>query len=425
MSKIICDVCGTAFAETDSQCPICGCAKSPTAQSVTEEISQPAAEKPAGGTYAKGGRYAKNNVKHTPAYAAPKSSERRRRNEDKDEQPQESNKGLVAVVIVLLLAIVMVVVYIGVNVFLNGLTNKPDNDGAKPSTEATDESTEATTLQIPCTDVKLSMATIEFLTENDQTLLNAELTPLDTTDVPVYASLDTTVATVDQNGLVLPVGRGQTTITVICGTVVKECTVICSFGETEPTTEPTEPVPTAPVGFVLKLNTYKDSGEITLSKEGEIATLFREKDGVKPSDIVWTVDDPAVATVENGRVTGVNRGTTTVTAKIGDQVATCLVRCAFDASEPEETTGIVISHTDVTLRTGENFYLSLKNPDGSKVQGIEWTASEEGLVEIDGNNITALEITEKKVIKIYTEHEGVEYACTLYLHPAKQEATEG
>ena len=425
MSKIICDVCGTAFAETENQCPICGCVKSPTAQSVAEEISAPAVEKPAGGTYARGGRYAKNNVKHTPAYAAPKATERRRRNEDKDDQPQESNKGLVAVVIVLLLAIVMVVVYIGVNVFLNGLTSNPEGDSSKPSTEATLESTEATTLQVPCTDVKLSMATIEFLTENDQTLLTVELAPVDTTDVPVYASLDPTVATVDQNGLVLPVGHGQTTITVICGTVVKECTVICSFGEPEPTTEPTQPVPTAPAGFVLKLNTYKDSGEITLSKEGEIATLYREKDGVKPSDIVWTVDDPAVATVENGRVTGVDRGVTTVTAKIGDQVVTCIVRCAFDATAPEETTGIVISHEDVTLRTGQNFNLSLKNPDGSKVQDIEWTASEEGLVEIDGNNITALEITEKKVIRVFTEHDGVEYSCTLYLHPAEQDPTEG
>lgn len=424
MSKVICDVCGTAFPETDSQCPICGCAKTPTAQPVAEETVQPEAEKTAPGTYAKGGRYAKSNTKHTPVYAAPKTTERRRRNDRKEEQPQESNKGLVAVVIVLLLAIVMVVVYIGVSVFLSGLTILPNNDSSNPSTEATTPSTEATVEQVPCTDVKLGMATIEFQSESEQSLLAVELQPGNTTDAVVFASADPKIATVDQNGLVVPVGHGQTVITVTCGQIVKECIVICSFGEPEPTTEPTQPVPTAPAGFVLKLITYKDSGEITLSKEGETATIYRESNGVKASDIIWTVDDPAVATVENGRVTGVDRGTTTVTAMIGDQVVTCLVRCAFDAADPNEEPGITISDKDVTLYAGDTHKLYLQNPDSSNVQDVEWTASEEGLVEIDGNTITVLEITEKKVIKVSTEYEGVTYSCTLRLYPPKQEATE-
>ena len=423
MSKIICDVCGTAFDETDSRCPICGCTKSPNAQRVAEEVSQPETEKPAGGTYAKGGRYAKNNVRRSaPAYAAPKASERRRKNDDKDDEPQGSNKGLVAVVIVLLLAIVMVVVYIGVSVFFNGLTNQPDNNSSKPSTEATTEATEPSLVEIPCTELKLSMGTVEFESENKTTLLTVIPTPEDTTDVLKFESADPTVAVVDQNGVITPIGYGQTTITVTCGNITAECMVICSFGEA-PTTEPTVPQITLPDGFVLELITYKGSGEITLAKEGEIATIYKETLGVKASDITWTVADPAVATVENGRVFGVDRGTTTVTATIGDQVATCLVRCAFDAAEPEETTGITISDTDVTLRTGDVFYLSLKNPDASKVQDVEWTASKEGLVEIDGNKITVLEITENIVITVSAEHEGVTYTCTLRLYPVQQETT--
>lgn len=420
MSKVICDVCGTAFPETDNQCPICGCAKTPTAQPVAEETVQPEAEKTVGGTYAKGGRYAKSNTKHTPAYAASKTSERRRRNDHKDEEPQESNKGLVAVVIVLLLAIVMVVVYIGVSVFLSGLTILPNNDSSNPSTEQTLESTEATTEQVPCTDLKLGSMTIEFEQENQSCYLDVKEEPENTTDKVVFASADSNVATVDQNGLIVPVGHGQTVITVTCGQIVKECIVICSFGEPDPTTEPTKPPVNVPDGFVLELN-RKD---FTLSFEGETWRLFRDTDTVKASDITWTVDDPAIATVVNGVVTGVDRGTTTVTATIGDQVATCIVRCAFDAADPDEEPGITINREDVTLYAGENFYLYLKNPDTSNVQGVEWTASEEGLVEIDGNKITALDITAYKQIEIYTEHEGVTYSCTLRLYPPKQEATE-
>ena len=420
MSKVICDVCGTAFPETDNQCPICGCAKTPTAQPVAEETVRPEAEKTVGGTYAKGGRYAKSNTKHTPAYAASKTSERRRRNDHKDEEPQESNKGLVAVVIVLLLAIVMVVVYIGVSVFLSGLTILPNNDSSNPSTEQTLESTEATTEQVPCTDLKLGSMTIEFEQENQSCYLDVKEEPENTTDKVVFASADSNVATVDQNGLIVPVGHGQTVITVTCGQIVKECIVICSFGEPDPTTEPTKPPVNVPDGFVLELN-RKD---FTLSFEGETWRLFRDTDTVKASDITWTVDDPAIATVVNGVVTGVDRGTTTVTATIGDQVATCIVRCAFDAADPDEEPGITINREDVTLYAGENFYLYLKNPDTSNVQGVEWTASEEGLVEIDGNKITALDITAYKQIEIYTEHEGVTYSCTLRLYPPKQEATE-
>lgn len=420
MSKVICDVCGTAFPETDNQCPICGCAKTPTAQPVAEETVQPEAEKTVGGTYAKGGRYAKSNTKHTPAYAASKTSERRRRNDHKDEEPQESNKGLVAVVIVLLLAIVMVVVYIGVSVFLSGLTILPNNDSSNPSTEQTLESTEATTEQVPCTDLKLGSMTIEFEQENQSCYLDVKEEPENTTDKVVFASADSNVATVDQNGLIVPVGHGQTVITVTCGQIVKECIVICSFGEPDPTTEPTKPPVNVPDGFVLELN-RKD---FTLSFEGETWRLFRDTDTVKASDITWTVDDPAIATVVNGVVTGVDRGTTTVTATIGDQVSTCIVRCAFDAADPDEEPGITINREDVTLYAGENFYLYLKNPDTSNVQGVEWTASEESLVEIDGNKITALDITAYKQIEIYTEHEGVTYSCTLRLYPPKQEATE-
>lgn len=426
MSKVICDVCGTAFPETDSQCPICGCAKSPTAQPVASEASQSNTEKTVASTYVKGGRYAKANVKRqnaapAPAKAPSKAPERRRRDDRRnEEEPQESNKGLIAVVIVLLLAIVMVVVYIGVSVFLSGLTARPDSGNSNPSTEATLESTEATVQKVLCTGIQLNMATIEFQSDTDQSLLDVVLEPENTSEEVIFTSADPTVALVDQNGLVRPVGYGQTTITVTCGSVTKECTVICSFGEPEPTTEPTQPVASAPEGFVLTLN-RKD---FTLGYEGETWRLFRDTDQVKASDITWTVDDPAVATVENGVVTGINRGTTTVTAMIGDQVVTCIVRCSFDAADPEETVGITISDSDVTLYAGDVFYLSLKNPDSSKVQDIEWTASEENLVEIDGNKITVLEITEKKIIEISTEHEGVTYTCTVRLYPPKTEETE-
>ena len=59
MSKVICDVCGTTYPETASNCPICGCAKNSTEQTMLD--SDPGAE----GSYApvKGGRFSKRNVR--------------------------------------------------------------------------------------------------------------------------------------------------------------------------------------------------------------------------------------------------------------------------------------------------------------------------------------------------------------------------
>ena len=62
MSKVICDVCGTAYPETADQCPICGCAKPENARAAASDST---AENISGSTYTyvKGGRFSKANVR--------------------------------------------------------------------------------------------------------------------------------------------------------------------------------------------------------------------------------------------------------------------------------------------------------------------------------------------------------------------------
>ena len=116
MSKIICDVCGTSYPDTATQCPICGCVRPADAHCVSAG-EQKETEKTY--TYVKGGRFSKKNVrkrnmnKQTPSAARavePVSSE--------DESEKKSNKGLVITAIVLLLAIIAVVLYLAVRYFM-------------------------------------------------------------------------------------------------------------------------------------------------------------------------------------------------------------------------------------------------------------------------------------------------------------------
>lgn len=410
MSKIICDVCGTAFPETATNCPICGCAKAPDAQAVDIEDTQ-YIEKPAANQYAKGGRFAKNNVRQNSARNKAPSGRYSSGRNQKNDEPQ-SNKGLVAVVIILLVAIVMVMVYIGVNVFLKDLGGTPDKggesqiNGASNSTGSPDIGN-----PIACTEIKLGSKLIELKTANEQYLLDVQLTPANTTDKVVYTSSDDAIVTVSENGLIVPVGYGQATITVTCGSVTEECSVISTVGDPPATTIPTQPIPTAPAGFVLTLDTYKGSGEITISKEGASHQLYKETNGVKASDIVWTTSDPSVATVQDGKVIGVDRGKATITATIGDQTATCLVRCAFDAAPPTEPPEYTLNKTDFTIEAGETVNLYLTNSDGAKAQNVEWKADKEGIVEINGGKITGCEVSKLTTVNVYTEYEGVKYTC--------------
>ena len=58
MDKIICDVCGTSYAENTSQCPICGLARP------SKPKAAPSAESDSGSyTYVKGGRFSSGNVR--------------------------------------------------------------------------------------------------------------------------------------------------------------------------------------------------------------------------------------------------------------------------------------------------------------------------------------------------------------------------
>lgn len=424
MSKIICDVCGTAYPETATGCPICGCAKNTTEQ-VNPEVTD---EGETGSyNYVKGGRFSKRNV--------------RKRNKGKDftrvegtdEEQSGTNRGLVIVVVALLLAIAAVLVYIGLRFLLPDENSKPSDPPAQTTTQPSITQTTAPQ-DVPCTELKLSSSTIELPEADTVWLLSAEPKPANTTDKITFQSSNENVVTVSDTGTITAVGGGEAVITVTCGDVTAECKVKCSFDAiTEPTTQPTEPPVEVPAGFVLKLN-RKD---FTLSKEGETHTLFKETDGVKPSDITWTSADPDVAIVEDGKVIGVNYGDTTITATIGDQTASCIVRVRFKAantggnegSEGGETTApaVKISHTDVTIEVGETFMLTLTNAEGAKIQ-VEWTASEEGFVNIDGSRITGVQAGENGAVKrivVSTTYEEQTYSCVVRVKEKPEEKTTG
>ena len=63
--------------------------------------------------------------------------------------------------------------------------------------------------------------------------------------------------------------------------------------------------------------------EVTLEKVGQTMTLFEGRG----EDVLWNSENEQVAAVENGVLTALERGETTVTAKLGEQTQSCHVIC--------------------------------------------------------------------------------------------------
>lgn len=407
MSKVICDVCGTSFPETAAQCPICGSAKVSSAQ--TEQQST-------GYTYVKGGRFSKSNVRkrNSAKTAAPQrraSSDRPspRRTGGSDEN---ANRALIAVVILLLLAIVAVVIYIGVRFI--GPADKPDDSGktGQSQNDPNPNPNNPGPSSIPCTSLQATLR-VEITSAGQNAQINVEKAPKETTDVVTFESADTAIATVSADGIVTPVANGQTTVTVKCGSQTITCTVIVSIGGSQPDNPDNPENPVVP-GFVLAFR--KD--DVSLERYGQ---TWKAYDGAINAELItWTSDDPAVCTIENGVVTAVGPGQTKIYGQYGDQLVTCIIRCKDTVVPPDTDPNVIINKEDVSISIDEKFTLTLKkNVEGQEepvLLEVTWTASEDGIVSIEGNTIKGVAAGQVTVSAVY---EGKTYKCIVRVKAAE------
>lgn len=408
MSKVICDVCGTAYPETSAQCPICGCAKKSGNQTAAADTSAPVQEETSGYNYVKGGRFSKKNVRRR--NTTRKSTPERRVPVSRQEE-EKANAGLIVVVILLLLAIVAVVFYIGFRFFLpqDGDRQPSGTVATSPTGGNTNDPTSPTDKgDVPATGLKLSYNVYEFLKAGDTFELKVELQPADTTDKVSFSSSNKEVAMVSDKGVVMAVGHGEAVITVTAGKVKAECAVVCSFGGT------VDPNPDKE--FVFKFNTrfYDEAtGKSDASFDARKKwTAYTADLTVDPADITWISDNPAVCTIDNGIVTIVGRGQTEIHAQYNGKTYTCIIRSTV--SESAESTGdYKISHTDVTLQLSgsKSFTLKLTDKAGAAVN-VQWTAKNPAIVTIDGNKITGIATGSTQVSAV---HEGVTYTCIIYV----------
>lgn len=223
------------------------------------------------------------------------------------------------------------------------------------------------------TGVSLDKTEITVIEGYKTETLTATVAPANAGNKAVtWTSADETIATVDENGVVTGLKEGTTTITVTTKDQEKsaECKVTVKAYETVNSIE-------LPVASSVKKNEM-----VTLN-----ATVLPETAANK--DVTWTSEDETIAKVdEDGVVTGLKEGYTTITATAKDErletsvTATCIVTVEIVPLE-----SISISPMKQVAVGKKKQATTKATPADASVQDVIWESSDEAVATVDKDGV--------------------------------------
>lgn len=281
------------------------------------------------------------------------------------------------------------------------ITAKANDNSGKSATCTITVTGSSSTVNV--TGVTLNKAALS-LVEGNSEQLTATIAPANASNKNVsWTSSDTKVATVDLNGKVTAVKNGNATITVKTndGGKTAQCTVTVN----------TKPESGGTINVTgVALNQKKLSLEI---KDTATLTATITPENATDKTVTWTSSDDKIATVEGGKVTAVAAGTATITAKAGDQSATCEVT----VTEPTvSVTSVSLDETDATLSVGKSLTLTATvNPENATNKKVTWSSSDDNVATVDQNGVvTAVAASENSItITVTTEDGGMTASCQI------------
>jgi LPXTG-motif cell wall-anchored protein len=234
---------------------------------------------------------------------------------------------------------------------------------------------------VPVTGVSLDKTSLTLTTGKSGTL-TATVAPANASNKAVtWASDNTSVATVDQNGKVTAVSAGTATITVttVDGSKTATCTVTVE-----------DEIVTVPVTGV---SLDKTSIILTTGKSDTLTASVTPADATNKA-VTWASDNTAVATVDqNGKVTAVSAGTATITVTTADgsKTASCSVTVE-DEVVIVPVTGVSLDKTSIILTTGKSDTLTASvTPADATNKAVTWASDNTAVATVDQNGkVTAV-----------------------------------
>ena len=353
MSKIICDICGTTYPDTSECCPICGFSNDSSVELPVSDYSEEVSlEEMDVNTSTAPASARKKEIFDFDEVNMEEEPEEEYSEQDYDEEEEEEEPRHNTLAIVLLTTLIVVLLGVAAFIYLRYFLPNMGKDENVATTEVIQEmetTVETAEPTVPCQQMgMLSAAIAELNAEGQQFLLHVKAFPENTTDQIIYTSEDESIATVTEDGKITAVSEGETKIIISCGKVVMDCPVIVKYVEetVPPTTEETVPEETAAETTPAAETTGAEKQAPQSGTNLKNVTLkLKQKDiklgvyyyhelvldcDLKPEEVTWSSEHPHIATVdEKGNVTAVKEGTTSITAKYGDQEVQCIVRCVW------------------------------------------------------------------------------------------------
>lgn len=276
---------------------------------------------------------------------------------------------------------------------------------------------ETLTEEVNVNGIAISQPNIRFVKAGETYQLSAKVLPIEATNKSIsWTSSNPNVATVTDSGLVTAVSNGVTTITAKTqdGGYTATCEVTVEIPE----------APNIPVTNV-NLNTQR----ITLSQVGSSYQLKAEVTPTNATNqtVVWASSNPDIAMVNNnGLVTAVSEGSTTITATTqdGQKVATCFVTVHIESSSSGTSGGGSSSPATPTphlITTGEtdSGTIIISHKTASKGETVTITA-----VPDDGFMLETLSASDKNGNKIQlTKETDTNYTFKMPASQVKVSAT--
>ena len=215
---------------------------------------------------------------------------------------------------------------------------------------------------IPVTGVSLNK-TATTIGRGETETLTATVEPNGTGSIIEWESSNPSVATVDQSGKVTAVSEGNATITATAGGKSASCEVT--------------------VNVPLKGITI--SGNQTSIRKGATAQLrvsFEPEDTTDSKAVIWSSDDPEIARVDqNGLVTAVADGTTTIRARAGS------VEGTYTITVEEVPLQSISIKNETIIHRGETEALQVtyvpENTTDDRT--VVWSTSDPTIATVDGS----------------------------------------
>ena len=224
--------------------------------------------------------------------------------------------------------------------------------------------------------ISINQPTAE-LTVGETLQLKVFISPSNASNAEVsWSSSRQAVATVSNDGLVVAVAEGSTTIYVIAGGKRDQCEVTV-VGKNSGNGNS---------------GSGEDLGPITLSVSSATImvgeSLSLTVNNLQGRSISWSSSKTDVATVSDGNVEGKSVGTSTIIAKVGQYEASCLITVESNVP-PVEAISLYPSSLSLDKGQSATIYATITPSNAGKPEDIAWTSSNESVAKVQNGVVSA------------------------------------